>query len=755
MFVPKQGRLHSDLRRRAIFAPHAFIAVGLVLLYAFRPLAAQAQHSVAREWNEVTLESVRNDLARPTIHARNLFHTAVAMYDAWAAFDDTADGYLLGNAAGSFACPLEDFPNPADVGAARREAISHAAYGLLTHRFRNSPGAVASLALMDSLMSALGYDPAFASTDYSEGSAAALGNHIAECVIDYGLQDGANEDDGYENAFYSPVNPALNPNDIGNPMLEDPNRWQPLAFDVFVDQSGNVVPGGTPKFVSPEWGQVKPFALTADERNSYERDGHPFSVFYDPGDPPYLDTTAVGGMSEEFKWGFGLVSIWSSHLDPSDGVTWDVSPRSIGNIRDLPRDVEAYRAFYDLRDGGDVSQGRDVNPHTGEPYEPQIVPRGDYTRVLAEFWADGPDSETPPGHWFTIVNHVSDDPRLEKRFEGRGAVLEDLEWDVKSYFALGGALHDAAIAAWSIKGWYDYIRPISAIRWMAERGQSSDPTLPRYHPAGVLLEEGLIELVEEGDALAGASGEHVDKIKVRAWRGPSAIADPEKDAAGVDWILAENWWPYQRPTFVTPPFAGYISGHSTYSRAAAVVLSLLTGDEYFPGGMGEFHAPKNDFLVFEEGPSVDVTLQWATYRDAADQCSLSRIWGGIHPPADDIPGRIIGERVGAEAFTLAGRYFSGEVTTSIDPPDNAASERRLDVYPNPVDRGDRITISLHSFPSAVLVQLYNVLGQLVFTQGRVAASELMVGTEDLAAGVYVIRLISESGASGHAKVIVR
>ena len=46
--------------------------------------------------------------------------------------------------------------------------------------------------------------------------------------------------------------------------------------------------------------------------------------------------------------------------------------------------------------------------------------------------------------------------------------------------------------------------------------------------------------------------------------------------------------------------------------------------------------------MFEDGPSVDLTLQWATYRDAADQCSLSRIWGGIHPPADDIPGRLIG-----------------------------------------------------------------------------------------------------------------
>ena len=86
---------------------------------------------------------------------------------------------------------------------------------------------------------------------------------------------------------------------------------------------------------------------------------------------------------------------------------------------------------------------------------------------------------------------------------------------------------------------------------------------------------------------------------------------------------------------------------------------MLTGDPYFPGGMGEFVAPKNEFLVFEEGPSVDVVLQWATYRDASDQCSLSRIWGGIHPPADDIPGRLIGLKIGPEAFKHAEQYFSG------------------------------------------------------------------------------------------------
>ncbi|MCY3884025.1 MAG: vanadium-dependent haloperoxidase, partial [Gammaproteobacteria bacterium] len=288
-------------------------------------------------------------------------------------------------------------------------------------------------------------------------------------------------------------------------------------------------------------------------------------------------------------------------------------------------------------------------------------PRGDYTRVLAEFWADGPDSETPPGHWFTILNTVNDHPDLDRRLSGIGPVLDNLEWDIKAYFALGGTMHDVAIVAWGLKGWYDYIRPVSAIRAMADLGQSSNPNGSNYDAGGIPLIEDLIETVTEDDDLAGDDNEHVDKIKLMAWRGPDYIDDPVEDVAGVGWILAENWWPYQRPTFVTPPFAGFVSGHSTYSRAAAEVLTAFTGSEYFPGGMSEFKITANEFLVFEKGPTVDMTLQWAKYYDASDQCSLSRIWGGIHPPADDIPGRLIGIIVGKQAFDHAVQYFDGEV----------------------------------------------------------------------------------------------
>jgi hypothetical protein len=220
------------------------------------------------------------------------------------------------------------------------------------------------------------------------------------------------------------------------------------------------------------------------------------------------------------------------------------------------------------------------------------------------------------------------------------------------------------VAAWGSKGWYDYVRPISAIRFLADLGQASDPLGVNYDAGGITLIPGYIELVSAATTAAGERHEHLageeGKIALLAWRGPEAIQDPLVDEAGVGWILAENWWPYQRPTFVTPPFAGYVSGHSTFSRAAAVVLDQLTGSPYFPGGLGEYVCEADEFLVFEDGPSQTITLQWASYYDASDQCSLSRIWGGIHPPADDIPGRAMGQQIGHDAWDLALARFQGQ-----------------------------------------------------------------------------------------------
>lgn len=704
-----------------------FLKLAILVIISIQTLTAQ--HSIARQWNDLVLDAIRKDLARPTIHARNLFHTSIAMYDSWAIYNPNADTYFLGKKIDGYKSKFSTIPMPEDIMAARAETMSYAVYRLIQHRFRNAPLAGSINFEIDKQMTDLGYNINVESTDYLCGPAE-LGNYLAQELIAYGLQDGSNEINDYANRIYQPVNPPLRINDDGNPNLIDFDRWQPLQFRQFVDQGGNPI-GGTnaiPDFIGAEWGGVVPFSLKEEDINIYQRDGFDYKVYYDPGPPAYIEDTDESDLCNNFKWGHSMVSVWSSHLDPEDPTVWDISPGAKGNISDYPTDLNDYADFYNYKEGGDNGKGHALNPSTGLPYEPNEVLRADYARVLAEFWADGPDSETPPGHWFTILNEVNEHPQLEKRFMGEGPILSDLEWDVKSYFILGGAMHDSAIAAWSIKGWYDYVRPVSVIRAMGERGQCSDPNLPKFDPYGLPLVEGYIENVEAGDPLLeGFNSLSIGDIKIKAWRGPNEIND-QTFVANVGWISPAKWWPYQRPSFVTPPFAGYISGHSTFSRAAAEVLTALTGDPFFPGGIGEFISPKLQFLVFEYGPSEEVVLQWATYRDASDQCSLSRIWGGIHPPVDDIPGRLIGEQIGKEAFAFALPYFSRSIE------ENPYEETK--VFPNPSSCG--VFIDSES-DGAQTIEIYQPDGRFIqATTVTFSDNKSYLPLEALPFGMYIL-----------------
>ena len=113
----------------------------LLVFVALITSQVQAQHSVARDWNEELLNAIRNDFARPTVHARNLFHSAAAMYDSWAIFDDTAETIFLGQTFGGYTFSFDGIATPTDIDAATHEMMSYAMFRLISHRFTSSPGA--------------------------------------------------------------------------------------------------------------------------------------------------------------------------------------------------------------------------------------------------------------------------------------------------------------------------------------------------------------------------------------------------------------------------------------------------------------------------------------------------------------------------------------------------------------------------------------------------------------------------------------
>ena len=472
-------------------SPTATLSVGASPSPSSSPPARQPP-SIARVWVDLLLSSIRKDFARPTVHARNLFHVSAAMWDAWATYDVHALPWKFAeNHSGTALL----------VASARVESIAYAAYTLVRQRFKLSPGWLAMSPQYEAAMSARGFKTNVTST--AGNSAAAIGLRVAQTYIFFGIFDGSRESTDYDNSLYESVNSGSSGLDImtraGNPFVRDITRWQPVILTTFVGQGGQTVSGGSAVFLSPQWGSVKPFAMTQADRTMhwrmvtspntslcaslfYDDDDFDFQndelfcrlaggstvlvqslptkstntgwpVYSDPGAPPVLN----GAGDAQWRAGHQMVALWSGMLSPLDTVTINISPGAMGNSSP-PLSMAALSggdlsSFYKVMDGGDAGTGYSANPATGLPYAPNIVLRGDYARVLAEFFADGPTAETPPGHWFVILHYVRDSVLSNRRMGGAGEELNPLEFDVKAYFALGGAMHDTAIAVWGAKGW--------------------------------------------------------------------------------------------------------------------------------------------------------------------------------------------------------------------------------------------------------------------------------------------------------------
>ena len=621
--------------------------------FIFNSSHSQEDHSVAKEWIDIILNMIIEDGQGPTVQARNLFHTSVAMHDAWAAYDKDQETYFLGKEYHGFQLPFNpDFKRVSkNTDSLRKIAIAHAAFGVIHGRYNQYASKVRTIDYLYEKIEELGYNIKPRSKNYEDGSPEALGNYIANYIIELGDNDNSREDDRHESETYNNVNINIRPDLPGTGVLKNPNKWQPIEVRPYIEVKGNdktlkdwnyLLIDGNTQFLTSFWGEVFPFALPYSDNGLY----------FDPGSPPLFHKNDSIS-SEQYQWGFQMVQDWSGYLDPKNNNVWDISPKGITSMDDhLPETFQEYKDYYNsIKEN---KRGKTIkNPHSKEYYQKNQAKQGDYIRVIAEFWVDGPNTKSPPGHWLEFLGKVSYHPDFERKWNGKGKTLSALEWDIKSNFIMTGTLHDAAIACWSIKNYYNYVRPITAIRFLGSLGQSSDVNLPNYNVKGLKLQKGSTELVKKNDPLVGDNKENLNKIKIYAWKGPNEVDNPLVDTAGAGWILAENWWPYQRYTFATPPFAGYTSGHSTFSIAGAEILNYLTGSPYFPEGLETYKTIKNEFLLFENGPSEDLTLQWATFYDAAIETCLSRVWGGIHPPADDIEGRRMGKKIAKNAILFS------------------------------------------------------------------------------------------------------
>ncbi|MCB9072427.1 MAG: vanadium-dependent haloperoxidase [Bdellovibrionaceae bacterium] len=666
--------------------------------------------SIGRLWNESLLQAVRYDLARPTVTARNLFHLSIIMWDIYASFDKNLKTYFLEQ--------KPTLPKTIDITAARNQAISYAAYSFIKERYKLAPGNVKDVhpqneaefgdgkpdllinRFMDRVMGLLGYDLE-KPTLINNFDAAAFGRDVTKKFIAAHLNDGSREALNYapeenyvlvnnyghldvmQSGVHNPPTTLEIKNDkgevveyktiLGDEFADkyDIDYWLPMYVPGSLDQNGN-------ELDSPQapltlfWGKLPTFSDLTNYKSSNK-----VGVYFDE----IAKLPSFKENPDEFiKLNLAVMEA-SRYLSPIDLVSLKKDFDGDGNFDINPgaekMDISPAATGNNTL-GTNDGHGYGSNPTTGKKYAPQLVKKGDFYRSLAEFWADGPTSETPPGHWNVITNYVVDQMNLYQvpyKWNGAGQPLPREQFELMTYFAVNGALYDAGIVAWGLKGAYQGSRPIGVLRKLAKMAET-DPAFAQ-HLTSLSPHLKMVTFKYKETATDGSQKETlVTKLAIHAWRGPNffgeipnyrnysfqdrdPLAVEENDfyygqtSAGVGWILAENWMPYQRQTFVTPPFPGFISGHSTFSRAAAEVLAGVTGNEYFPGGLGTYPAPK---LLFEEN-ETHFDFQWAKYSDASDQSGISRIYGGIHASFDDIPGRIIGEKIGKSAVKKANEFF--------------------------------------------------------------------------------------------------
>jgi hypothetical protein len=367
------------------------------LLYAMTLLAtasvqvtAQSTPTIVVQWNNAALQGVRDSKIGPPMVARALFIVHNCIYDAWAAYDQTAVGTVFG---GTLRRPISE-----RTLANKNQAMSFAAYRAAIDLFPSDKGSV-----FDPLMANLGYNINDNSTN--PATPAGIGNLTCRAILAIRHNDGSNQlgnmtATGVAYADYTgyvPVNPAITgPLGPGYDYSSlDPNHWQPLTYF-------NGTTTVTPSFVGAQWYKVTPFALkSADEFLS-------FITRFGPAVYPsqtYLEQAQA------------LVAI-SARLT-------------------------------------------------------------DKQKIIAEYWANGPHTELPPGHWDLFAQFVSARDR------------HTVDDDAKMFFALTAAIHDAGIAAWAAKSKFDSVRPVTAIPFSAIPNQvdlSRRLGLPRLRPAcfGVL-----------------------------------------------------------------------------------------------------------------------------------------------------------------------------------------------------------------------------------------------------------------------------
>ncbi|MBE9061332.1 DUF6851 domain-containing protein [cf. Phormidesmis sp. LEGE 11477] len=530
------------------------------------------------------------------------------------------------------------------------EAMSFAAYRVLSELFPDSE----NIARFDQLMTSLGLDVNNNTTDTS--TAAGVGNVSAETLMVFRRADGSNQVNGYaDTTGYQPVNVDAN-------NIVDLQKWTsesiPIdAIKTTLNASG--FSGQHQTFLTPQWSIVTPFALSSPDALRPE------------APEPFLLVDATVDLEN------GTITL------AGETTTRAITADMVGAAGEAGKFIN--QAFID--------QAERVVAASANLTDEQ--------KLIAEFWEDAGGTSFPPGTWHTFGEFVS------------ARDNHSVDEDALLFFSLSNAIFDASIATWEAKVFYDYVRPVRAIRELGKLGLLNSATTGK-------------------DEITGETG-----YVIEAWGGPGH---------GTKTILADNFITYQTPGgHPSPPFSEYTSGHSSFSAAGAEILRRFTGSDDFEAII-TFAAGSSRFENWLT-PAGEVTLSWDTFTEAADEAGLSRIYGGIHFDDGDLNARVLGRQVANSAWDKAQAIATGAEIVTLDfqadrfSPD---AEVGFFIVDDQTGRVDGLSPGEAGYLTAALARsstLFSMLSKSADFQSSLTA----LSTRSLLAGTYISFFSVEGG----------
>jgi hypothetical protein len=335
--------------------------------------------------------------------------------------------------------------------------------------------------------------------------------------------------------------------------LEQWNTWK-----AYRDSDGNVGASAVPPDSSlPNGSQTLDVSTTTDDPND----------FTDPY--KWVPLKVLGAKKNYLTYGWG--DVLSSCL-------------TSGNSSEILTNVQEYYP-------GDATSADDGSARALEIAEVISITGSltDEQKIVAEFWAGGPTTVTPPGMFIWFWKEYIKCTILNEQKETSKCLL--------SGFDLAINLFETSRLIWQLKKDNMQARPIQEIRRMY-RG-----------------------------------------VSLTNWDGTS--------------VLGEAWTPFQELDFVTPPFPDFPSGHSGFSQSFANVMTSWFGATIpnMPSSLGDLRLLSPMFQdgsiqyqaygAFTIGsgrsqiqsgsvPSQAITLSWSSWQSLADSAGISRKYGGIH-----------------------------------------------------------------------------------------------------------------------------